>query len=66
MIGLALIAAGVILVASAIGGWAGFVASALICIPALVVVAAVVGVLAFLDESLTHAIEHLTEPPRRR
>lgn len=66
MIGLALIAAGVILVASAIGGWAGFVASALICIPALVVVAAVVGVLAFLAESLTDAIENLTEPPRRR
>lgn len=35
-------------------------------IPALVVVAAVVGVLAFLAESLTDAIENLTEPPRRR
>ena len=66
MIGLALIAAVVILIAWLLGGWARFVASALICIPALVVVGAVVGVLAFLAESLTHAIEHMTEPPRRR
>lgn len=34
MIGLALIAAVVILIAWLLGGWAGFVASALICIPA--------------------------------
>lgn len=68
MIGLALIAAAVILVASALGGWAGFVLAALLSISALVFVAAVLFVWVALAESLTDAIEHLTEPirgPRR-
>lgn len=66
MIGLALIAAGVILVASVLGGWAGLVLSALICGSALVIVAVALLVWVGLAETLTDAIEHLTEPPRRR
>lgn len=68
MIELALIAAAIVLAASLIGGWPAFVLSALICGGALGVIAAVLLVSVAFAESLTDALEHLTEPirgPRR-